>query len=55
MEKQNAMGLRSCTEDIKIGNIMNIQSDISTRGQNNNNNSDFGALTMSPTPFMSII
>ena len=34
---------------------MNIQSDISTRGQNNHNNSDFGALTMSPTPFMSII
>lgn len=32
---------------------MNIQSDISTRRQNNN--SDFGALTMSPTPFMNII
>lgn len=32
---------------------MNIQSDISTRRQNNN--SDFGALTMSPTPLMNII
>lgn len=34
---------------------MNIQSDIATRRRNSNNNFDFGALTLSPTPFMSVI